>query len=191
MGIEIDLSLVWGSKWLGFGVWIELDLISVQGSRLTRFWCRNWNILGSSVGIEMNLVLVLRHQNIHDFIAAIKMVLTSFSIGIRINLFFGRGAKITWFTPWIEITLVLCGGVEIGLILEWGSNWHDFSSGVGTRIVFVWGSDWLGFSVGIQSDLLFVRGIEIDGVLDKIVVLSVIDGIHFGVGSGGRNCLAF
>ena len=36
-----------------------------------------------------------------------------------------------------------------------------------------------------------MRGIEIDGVLDKIVVLSVIDGIHFGVGSGGRNCLVF
>ena len=51
---------------------------------------------------------------------------------------------------------------------------------------------WLGFSVGIESDLVFVRGIEIDGVLAKIIVLSVmIDGLHFGVGSGGRNCLVF
>ena len=53
------------------------------------------------------------------------------------------------------------------------------------------GSDWRGFCVGFVSARLLVRGIEIDGVLDKIVVLSVIDGIHFGVGSGGRNCLAF
>ena len=58
------------------------------------------------------------------------------------------GSKLTWF---------LCGGIEIELILEWGSGltWNYLDVCVRDRI-------WLGFSVGIESDLFFVRGIEID-----------------------------
>ena len=44
-----------------------------------------------------------------------------------------------------NLTRFLCGGIEIDLILEWGSNWLDFISGV-------------------KINLIFVRGIEIDRV---------------------------
>ena len=38
---------------------------------------------------------------------------------------------------WIENEKVLCGGIEINLILDWGSNWLDFSSGVEINLTSV------------------------------------------------------
>ena len=41
------------------------------------------------------------------------------------------------FSVWIEISLVLCGGIEIDLILEWGSNY--FISGMASKLNgFLW-----------------------------------------------------
>ena len=70
---------------------------------------------------------------------------------------------------WIEINFVFCRGIEIGLILEWGSNWLDFSSGADINLIFEWGIEfWVGFMVGIGGDLFFVREIEIDRVRAEI-----------------------
>ena len=36
------------------------------------------------------------------------------------------------------LTLFFCRGIEIDLILEWGSNWLDFSAGVEVNFIIVW-----------------------------------------------------
>ena len=51
--VEIDLISVWR---------IELDLISVSGSKLTWFLCRGRKILGFSVWIEIHLIFVSGHR---------------------------------------------------------------------------------------------------------------------------------
>ena len=73
MGIKLDLFMV---RWIGIGicacVGVENRLFLVFGSKstwlmwgwnLTRFQCENRNGLGFSVGIEIYLVLVSRHQS--------------------------------------------------------------------------------------------------------------------------------
>ena len=63
-----------------------------------------------------------------------------FWVEIQKFLVLARGSKSFWF---------LCGGIEIDLILEWVSIWHDFSSGVESNLIFVW---------GIKLDLVLVLG---------------------------------
>ena len=63
--------------------------------------------------------------------------------------FLRGGRNILGFSVQIEINSVLCGGLEIGWILEWRSKWLDFCSGVEINLIFVW---------GIEFDLVLVLG---------------------------------
>ena len=58
------------------------------------------------------------------------------------------GSKLYWF---------LCGGIEIDLILEWGSNWLDFSSGVDIIWFLCEGSN-LSFCCSVGIVTCFLRG---------------------------------
>ena len=43
--------------------------------------------------------------------------------------FLRGGRKVLSFSVWIGISFSFFAGIEIDMILEWGSNWPDFSSG--------------------------------------------------------------
>ena len=53
-------------------------------------------------------------------------------MGVEKHLVLVFGSKLNWF---------LCEGIEVDLILEWGSNWLDFSSGVETNLTLCEGSN--------------------------------------------------
>ena len=121
-----SLVLVVGSK-LNWFMWeVKLDSSVEIEIYLVLMW--GLKRLCFSVGIEISLVLVSRHQNWLDFIVGIEVDSTSV-----------QGSKLTWFLRGGRNVLVccvetskwtwfLCGDIEMGLIFEWGSNCIDFSS---------------------------------------------------------------
>ena len=64
------------------------------------------------------------------------------------------------FSVWIEISLVLCGGIEIDLIFEWASISLNCGSGVEINFI-VRDRILLGFSVGVESDLFLCGGSQL------------------------------
>ena len=85
-------------------------------------------------------------------------------VGVEKYLVLVRGSK---------LTLSLCGGIEIDLILEWGSNWFDFSSGV-------------------QLTWFLCEGSKLTVCGPKLTCFKCDDRLAwFCVGGGGRNWLGF
>ena len=82
-----------------------------------------------------------------------------FCVEVQKYLVLVYGSKLTWF---------LWAGIEIGLILDWGSIWHDFSSGVEINLIFLWGIEFDLVLVLGSKVTFFVRGIEIDRVRAEI-----------------------
>ena len=67
-------------------------------------------------------------------------------MGIEIDLNWVYGSELAWFLRGdreilcrSKLTWLLCGGIEIDLLLEWGSNGLDCSSGVESNLIFVGG----------------------------------------------------
>ena len=64
-----------------------------------------------------------------------------YCVGVGKYLGFGCASNLRCFL-WL--------GIEIDLILEWGSNRLDFSCGVKMNLIFVWDRSWLRLSVGVE-----------------------------------------
>ena len=76
--------------------------------------------------------------------------MSSFQCGRSAFIWFMcSGRKLLVFSARIEIQRFFVLGVEINLILEWGSKLTGFQC---------WGRNWLRFSVKIEIDMFFVRG---------------------------------
>ena len=116
-------------NWLDFSVGDRTSLDSSVG----------WNGFGCCAGCRKWL-----HFNLVD------RRWFGFCVAVENDLFLASGSKLAGF---------LCGGIEIGLMLEWGSKltwfqwWGRTSLGLHVR-----DRNWLGFSFGIELDLFFVRG---------------------------------
>ena len=112
-------------NWLEFRVDIEIGLISVMG--------RNW--LDFCVG-DRNapvFVLVVEIESISVWGSNLTWILCRDRnwlgcVGVGKYLVLVSGLKLGWF---------LCRGIEIDLVIEWGSNWLHFS-GVEIELIFVW-----------------------------------------------------
>ena len=64
--------------------------------------------------------------------------MADFSAGIGIDLVPSWGSKSTWFKCSDRtLTWFMWEGIEIDLILGWGSNWLDSNSGVEICLIFV------------------------------------------------------
>ena len=126
--VEINVISSWG---------IKLDLISLQGSELTRFWCgfRKW--FGSGLWIKRKIFSVW---------------------GCKLTCFFVRESQLPWFLwggrKWFRFSV----WVENGFVYVGDRTWHDFSVGIGKRLGFIQygGPNTLGFSVRIEIIMALV-----------------------------------
>ena len=78
--------------------------------------------------------------------------------GIEINLILEWGSKLTDFIDGVEVNLVFVCGIEFDLVLVWVSKLNCFLFGVKIDFVFVCGPILLGFDVWIEIDMVFVCG---------------------------------
>ena len=71
---------------------------------------------------------------------------------------------------WIEINLVLYGGIENDLILGCGSIALSFGSAVEINLIFcVRDRTLLGFSVGVEGDFFLCGGSQLTGCEPKLI----------------------
>ena len=112
------------------------------------------------------MVYVTRHRNWLDF-----------TVGIEVDLTSAQGWKLTW---------CLCGGIDLDLILEWGSKLHNFSSGVEINLIFVWGIevDWV-FVFMSKVTLSSCGGSKFDVCGPKFTLFWVWWSIHLFFGGVG------
>ena len=145
-----------GRKWLGFSVWIEVNMFFVS---VHHCW------LEFSVGIEIDLILVVGRKNFNLFSCG-GSNFTSYFTGGQNCLDFSVGDwTLLDFSVLIKIDLVLCWGrkligfrvrIEISLAVVWSHRnllddkvGTDFISVGATKFIrlFVWGIDFVFFLV--------------------------------------------
>ena len=162
MGIEIDLISVMGSKltWFLCGwpkmTWFqcggsELTLISVMGSKLTWFLCGGRKWLVLSVGIEIYSVCVFVGGIELHWIFSVSLNWLDFTVGSR-----------TWYDQCRDRNWRFCAGVEDYLVLVSGSKLGCFFvSKHQNWLELNWGSKWTWFQWWVEIILSFVWGIEV------------------------------
>ena len=155
LGIEIDLFQRWDlnyldlrvrdQNWLGFSVGIEIDLFLVLGSQLASF-------------LYARFLIGMGGRNILDFSVG-GWTLLNFSAWIGIDLVLCRSRKYLVLVYGSKLSSFLCRRIEIDLILEWGL---DFSGGVEINLIFMcggsnltsfwcWYRNWLVFGAGARN----------------------------------------
>ena len=154
-GRGIEMTCLWGRSKLilllcagrlsfGFHVWIEMNLVSVYGPKLTYF----------SVLIDW-LRFCGGGWICFDFIVGDRTWL-DFSVGVGIDLFFVWGRKWLGFSFWIEIDLVWVSGSKLTCFLCGDGNWLGYCVHVENILILVFGSKMTWFMWGIELDLLSV-----------------------------------
>ena len=144
-GIEIDLNSEWGSNWLNFRRWAEINLIFV------------WEI-------ELDLVLVLGSKVTCFFGGRSKLTvcgpkLTYFRSDDRLIWFLCRWwwSKLTWFLYVGRKSLGFSVSIEVDLV--W--NWLGFSVGIEIDFVFGRGSKSTSVCVWAKNYLVWIYGSKV------------------------------
>ena len=100
----------------------------------------------------------------------------------------------TWlhFSVWIEINMVLCRGMEIDWILEWGSKWRDFSGKFEINlIIFCEGSNLTSFLCWDRNRHVFCAGSRVWLCAGRNWRVFGVDIDWLDFCEGGRNWLGF
>ena len=141
-----------------------------------------WESKITFVRLWIGITLVLLWGSMLTFFLCRDRNWLGFCVVVTKSLVLVCGSKFTWF---------FCGGIEIDLVLEWGSN--DLGSGVEMNLIF---------GLGIESQLVFVFGSKMTCLSDgdwnrhyagrHYFILSVtVDLFGICAGGGGRNWLGF
>ena len=167
---------------------VEIDLISVWGSELTWFRCRDRNWLGFAWGSKITCFRL--DQKLLSFCIGGHRNWLVFRMRIGIDLTSVLGLKWTWLSYWgSEFSWFYCGGrnwlfcvgVEIDLVfcvraendlcycgdrLTWlfCGGWNRLGSSMraGNHLVLCVHQNWLVFCVSGRNQLDFSVGIRID-----------------------------
>ena len=153
VGIEIDLISVMGSKL----TWFEVDVVLALRSNLTSFLCGGQNRLRFWVWAKNYLVLIYgskvtwflrRDRNWLGF--RVRSENDLFSMWGSIDLVFVRVVEVDLvFVCWPTVTWFYCEHRTWLRFYVGGRNWLDFILG---------GQTWLDFTAGFGIDLVLVSG---------------------------------
>ena len=153
---------------------VEIYLVFERGAKITCFQCEHANWISFSVSGPNWLDFSVRDRTWLDSsvawngfgccVGGRKLINFSvvdrhwfgFGVAVENDLLLASGSKLNG---------ILCRGIEIDLILEWGSKLTWFQRWSRNSRFYVRDRNWLGFSVGIELDLVFVRGLKSTSVL--------------------------
>ena len=124
--------------------WSKLTWLQCGGSNLILPQCR------------MNWIWLCGLSELTEFQRLVDPHCFGFGVTVENDLFLASGSKLNG---------ILCRGIEIDLILEWGSKLTWFQRWSRNSRFYVRDRNWLGFSVGIELDFYFVRGSRSTSVL--------------------------